>query len=207
MTSVAIFGGTFNPIHYGHLALAEEVRTRFKLEKVIFVPTFLPPHKEPADLAEAKLRTIMIHLATVSNPLFEVSTYEIDKGGKSYSIDTVKYFQQKLGKQVQLHFILGADMLVEIDRWKNIEELFRICRFIAVPRPGFDIQKIMNQYFLSSENFKFASELLENITVADVPMYDISATDIRRRVKEWKSIKYLVPEPVENFIHNQKIYL
>ena len=207
MTAVAIFGGTFNPIHCGHLAIAEEVRSRYKLDKIIFVPTFIPPHKDPRELVDARLRTIMIYLATVSNPLFEVSTYEVEKGGTSYSVDTVRHFQQIYGKQIQLHFILGADMLVEIDRWKNIEELFKICRFIAVPRPGFDIQKIINQYFLSTENFKFATELLENISAADVPMFDISASDIRRRIREWKSIKYLVPEPVEQFIHNQKIYL
>lgn len=205
--SVAIFGGTFNPIHYGHLAIAEEVRTKFSLDKVLFVPAFQPPHKDPSDLADAKKRAIMACLATVSNPCFEVSTFEIDRGGRSYTIDTVRHFRQTLGPQVQLYFIVGADMLMEISSWKNIEELLKICRFIAVPRPGYDIQKILNQHYLATENFTIASELLENILIEEIAMLDISATNIRKRVKEWKSIKYLVPEPVEQFIHNQQLYL
>src|SRR6185295_12323754 len=132
MKSVALFGGTFNPIHYGHLAIAEEIRTKFNLDKVIFVPTCLPPHKNPLDLADAKQRSIMAHLATVSNPCFEVSTYEVDRGGKSYTIDTVKHFRELLGEKIQMYFIVGADMLMEISSWKNIAELLKICRFIAV---------------------------------------------------------------------------
>jgi nicotinate-nucleotide adenylyltransferase len=207
MKSVALFGGTFNPIHYGHLAIAEEVRTKFNLDKVIFVPTCLPPHKNSVDLADAKQRSVMAYLATASNPCFEVSTFEVDRGGKSYTIDTVKYFRDFFGEKVQLYFIVGADMLMEISTWKNIAELLRICRFIAVPRPGYDIQKIFNQYFLSSTNFNIASELLENILIEDIAMLDISATNIRRRVKDWKSIKYLVPEPVEQYIHNFQLFL
>ncbi len=207
MKSVALFGGTFNPIHYGHLAIAEEVRTKFNLDKVIFVPTYLPPHKEPETLVDAKQRLIMTNLATVSNPCFEVSMFEVHKGGKSYTIDTVKHFRQLFGDKVQLYFIVGADMLMEISTWKNIEELLKLCRFIAVPRPGYDIQKIFNQYFLASENYSVANELLDNILIEDIAMLDISATNIRRRVKEWKSIKYLLPEPVEQFIHNHQLYL
>lgn len=207
MKSVALFGGTFNPIHHGHLAIAEEVRAKFNLDKVIFVPTFAPPHKESMDLVDAKKRLIMVHLAAVSNPCFEVSNIEVDRGGKSYTFDTVKYFSQHFGEKVQLYFIVGADMLAEIATWKNIEELVKICRFIAVSRPGYDVQKIFNQCFLASENYVAASNLLENIILENTTMLDISATDIRRRVKEWKSIKYLLPEPVEQFIHNNHLYL
>ncbi len=207
MKSVALFGGTFNPIHFGHLSIAEEVRTKYNLDKVIFVPTCVPPHKDPADLADSRQRSVMAHLATVSNPCFEVSTFEVDKGGKSFTIDTVKHFDQLFGGKVAIYFIVGADMLMEISTWKNIEELLKLCRFIAVPRPGYDIQKIFNQYFLASDNYSIASELLENISIENIAMLDISATNIRRRVKEWKSIKYLVPEPVEQFIHHQQLYL
>jgi len=207
MKSVALFGGTFNPIHYGHLAIAEEVRAKFNLDKVVFVPTFFPPHKEPEALANAQQRLIMAHLATVSNPCFEVSAFEVEKGGKSYSIDTVKHFRQLFGDKVQLYFLVGADMLMEISTWKNIDELLKLCRFIAVPRPGYDLQKIFNHYFLASENYSIANDLLENILIEDIAMLDISATNIRRRVKEWKSIKYLLPEAVEQFIHHQQLYL
>jgi nicotinate-nucleotide adenylyltransferase len=207
MKSVALFGGAFNPIHFGHLAIAEEVRSKHNIDKVIFIPTNIPPHKDPADLADAKKRLIMAYLATVSNPCFETSSFEIDKGGKSFSIDTVKYYHQLFKGKVELYFIIGADMLMEISTWKNIEELLKMCRFIAVSRPGYDVQKLFNRHFLASENYAVASELLENILIEDMTMLDISATNIRRRVKEWKSIKYLVPEPVEQFIHNQQLYL
>jgi nicotinate-nucleotide adenylyltransferase len=207
MKSVGLFGGTFNPIHYGHLAIAEEVRSKHNLDKIIFIPTNLPPHKDAIDLVDAKKRSVMVYLATVSNPCFEVSTYEIERGGKSYSIDTVRHFHRAFEGNVDLHFIIGADMLMEITSWKNIGELLEICRFIAVSRPGFDIQKILNQQFLSLQNHSVASQWLERILVEDTAMLDISATDIRRRIKEWKSIKYLVPEPVEQFIHNQQLYL
>lgn len=207
MKSVALFGGTFNPIHFGHLAVAEEIRTRLDLDKVIFIPTNLPPHKDPEDLVDAKSRCLMVSLATVSNPCFEVSTFEADRSGKSYSIDTVRHYRRELGEDVRIYFIVGADMLMEISKWKNIEELIRLCRFVAVPRPGFDVRKIFDQYFLSAENLSMASSLLENIMIEDMPLLDVSATAIRRRVKEWKSIKYLVPESVEQFIHNHKLYL
>ena len=207
MKSIAIFGGTFNPIHYGHLAIAEEVRGKFNLDKIIFVPTFISPHKEAAELVDARQRTIMTYLATVSNPCFEVSTVEVDRGGKSYTIDTIKHFKQIYGEKDQLYFILGADMLMEVASWKNVEELLKLCRFIAVPRPGYDIQKIFDQYFLASSNFTMAADLLENIIIENIAMLDISASDIRRRVREWKSIKYMLPEPVEQYIHNQQLFL
>jgi nicotinate-nucleotide adenylyltransferase len=207
MKAVAIFGGTFNPVHFGHLLIAEEIRSKFNLDKVIFVPSNLPPHKNPADLVSARQRWVMTHLATVSNPCFEVSSFEIDGGGKSYAVDTIKHFRKHFGDKVKLYFIIGADALVEIAAWKNINEILKLCRFIAVPRPGYDVQKIFNQYFLGSKNVAIASELMENVLVEDVAMLDISSTTIRQKVKVWKSIKYMTPEAVEQFIHNQQLYL
>ena len=207
MKSVALFGGTFNPIHYGHLAIAEEVREKHNIDKIIFIPTNLPPHKEPEDLVDAKRRAIMAYLGTVSNPCFEVSTYEVDRGGKSYAIDTVRHFHQIFGGKIELSFIIGADMLLEIFSWKNIGEILELCRFIAVSRPGYEVQKILNQHFLSAQNHSLGSKMIEKITVDETAMLDISSTIIRRRIKEWKSIKYLVPEPVEQFIHNHQLYI
>ncbi len=205
MKSVALFGGTFNPIHYGHLAIAEEVRAKHNLDKVIFIPTALPPHKDPSDLVDAHKRSVMAYLATVSNPCFDVSTYEVEKGGKSYSIDTIRHFRNFFGDNVEIYFIIGADMLVEIASWKNIGEILGLCRFIAVSRPGYDAQKILHRHFLTSEGA--VHEWLDRILIEDLILWDISATAIRRRVREWKSIKYLVPEVVEQFIHNQQLYL
>jgi len=177
------------------------------LERLFFVPAAQSPFKPASQPSPADQRLRLLRLALAGQDWCEIDEQEVKRGGLSYTIDTVKYFHQLLGKDVQLYFIVGADMLMEISSWKNIEELLKICRFIAVPRPGYDIQKIFNQYFLASENFSIATELLENISIENIPMLDISATNIRRRVKEWKSIKYLVPETVEQFIHNQKIYL
>jgi nicotinate-nucleotide adenylyltransferase len=207
MKSIAIFGGTFNPIHFGHLAIAEGIRAKYNLDKVIFVPTHFPPHKEPGELVSAHQRAVMAYLATVSNPCFDVSTFEVERGGRSYSIDTVRHFSQLYEGKAQIYFIVGADMLAEIGNWKNIGELLKLCRFIAVSRPGYDIQRIFNQNFLSSENFGISAALVENIIIEEMPMLEISASDIRKKVREWKSIKYLVPEQVEQFIHNQKLYL
>jgi nicotinate-nucleotide adenylyltransferase len=206
MRAVAIFGGTFNPIHHGHLVVAEEVRTKLNLDKVIFVPTHTPPHKEAADLAGASHRLLMLTLATVGNPGFEVSTFEMDRGGKSYSIDTVRHFRSQLGGGVLLHFIVGADMLQDLSGWREAGELRKLCRFVAVPRPGHDVQKTLQRGILAAGDLSSAEDLLEDILVEDAPSVDISATDIRRRVKEGKSIKYLVPEPVEQYILHQKLY-
>lgn len=207
LKSVGLFGGSFNPVHLGHLAIAEEVRTKYNLDKIVFVPAYIPPHKEADELASAQDRSIMLHLATVSNPCFGVSGIEIDRGGRSFSIDTIRYFHEKFDGKTEIYFIIGADMLAGIAEWKNINEILKLCRFIAVSRPGFDIKRIFNQHFLASGNFELASSLAENIILEESPMLDFSASDIRKRVREWKSIKYLVPEPVEQYIHNQKLFL
>jgi len=207
MNAIALFGGTFNPIHNGHLLVAEEIRTKYNLDKVLFVPSYLPPHKEATDLADPAQRLIMTHLATVNNPCFEVSSVEMDRGGKSYSIDTVRHFRAMYGDSVQIYFILGADTLMEFTTWKNSEELLRLCRFIAVNRPGYDIPKILNYRFISAGGTPMSDDLFDNIITEDVARMDVSSTQIRQRVKEWKSIKYLVPDPVEQFIHNQQLYL
>jgi nicotinate-nucleotide adenylyltransferase len=204
--AVAIFGGSFNPIHLGHLAVAEEVRIRYGLEKVIFVPAHQSPHKDGKDLADAQSRLVMAHLATLSNPFFEVSDFEVERGGLSYSIDTIRHFKDLLG-DASLHFILGADMLMELSTWKNIDEALRLCRFIVVTRPGFDAGKIMNHRLLGAFGQGLEAESLENIRLEDCIKMDVSSTAIRRWVREGRSVKYLVPEAVEQFIHHQKLYL
>ncbi len=205
--TVALFGGTFNPIHFGHLIVAEEIRSKYNMDKIIFVPSHLPPHKDPTDLIDGKKRSIMLHLATVGNPCFEVSDYEINRGGKSYSIDTVRYFSQLYGEDTQLYFIVGADLLTEISSWKNIEGLLKLCRFISVPRPGYDTDKIFNYKMLGSSADSMDADIINNVIIENITTSDISSTSIRQKVREWKSIKYLVPEPVEHYIHNQKLYL
>lgn len=205
--SVALFGGSFNPIHSGHLAVAEEVRIRYDLDRVIFVPARQSPLKETGELAEAKSRLAMSHLATVSNPHFEVSDFELEREGKSYSIDTIRHFKSILGDEVSLYFILGADNLVELAAWRNIKDALRLCRFIAVARPGYDFDEIMRDQFGGDSGQGMNPVSLENILFEECVKIDVSSTMIRQRVKERKSIKYLVPEPVEQFIHHYGLYL
>jgi nicotinate-nucleotide adenylyltransferase len=207
MKAVALFGGTFNPIHYGHLSVAEEIRIRLGLDKVLFIPTHTPPHKVPEDLVDSRQRCLMATLATVSNPAFEVSTFEADRVGKSYSIDTVRHYREVFGVGTEIYFIIGADMLQEVPNWRNAGELFGLCRFVAVPRPGYDVRRILDRHFMAATEMNLVSGLLDRIQVEDVSLMDISATDIRKRVKGSKSIKYLVPEPVEQYILHQKLYL
>ena len=210
MKAVAIFGGTFNPIHFGHLCIAEEIRTKFNLDKVIFVPTNLPPHKNPSDLVSARQRWLMTHLATVSNPCFEVSTFEIDSGGKSYAVDTIKHFRKHFGDKVKIYFIIGADMLVDIAAWKNIGEILKLCRFIAVSRPGYDVQKIFNQYYLSSKNTSIASELMENVLGRMwplwilVPLLSVSGSKSGKASSIWCRKPSNSSYTISNFIYDHQ---
>jgi len=207
VNAIALFGGSFNPIHNGHLLVAEEIRTKYNLDKVVFIPAFQSPHKDGTDLASPDQRLIMTHLGTVNNPCFEVSPVELERGGRSYTIDTVRHFRHLYGEGIQLHFIVGADTLMELATWKNIDEILEMCRFIAVQRPGYDVSKILNYRFITSGGEGLSGDLFERITVEDVARMDVSSSLVRQRVREWKSIKYLVPEPVEQYIHNQQLYL
>lgn len=190
---IGILGGTFNPIHYGHLLVAAEVREKFDLEKVIFVPSACPPHKNHPHIAPPQDRYQMTVLATQSNPFFSVSNLELERSGKSYSIETVKELLNIYGKDTELYFITGTDAILEIYTWKDREELLKLCQFVVVTRPGFDARKIERK-------------ILKQIHLIEIPGLDISSTDIRRRIKEKKSIKYLLPEKVEEYIDEHGLY-
>ena len=137
MKRIAILGGTFNPIHIGHLTAAQVAQEEMRLDQVVFVPSFLPPHKTENNLASAAHRLAMVRLAIRDNPKFSVSDCEIKKGGKSYSIDTVRFFRKKYPKSTTLFFIIGADELNALKGWKDINELVNLVSFIAVNRPGY----------------------------------------------------------------------
>lgn len=189
MKRIGILGGTFNPIHIGHLAIAQTAQEKFQLEKVIFVPSNLPPHRKILRLASAKQRYDMVRLAVKNNPLFEVSDFEIKKKGKSYSIDTVQHFEEVFAGKTKLFFIVGADNFLELKTWRRIDEILKIVTFIVVNRPGYDIPKT---------RIKHHSVIM--------PGMDIAASYIRKRIKQEKSIKYLVPESVFRYINQHKLY-
>ncbi len=193
---IGIMGGTFDPIHYGHLVTAEAAREKYQLQRVIFVPSGHPPHKEAGMVTDFWHRYLMVLLAVVSNPYFEVSRLEYDRGGVTYTIDTVREFRQRY-KSAELFFITGADAILEILTWKRPEELLAMCRFIAATRPGYDLRQLNS---LLGEFFQGA------VSVLEIPMLNISSSNLRHRAKAGRSLKYLVPEPVEFYILQNGLY-
>lgn len=193
---LAVMGGTFDPIHYGHLVTAEAARCGFNLDKVVFVPSGRPPHKREKNITPAEDRFGMTTLAVATNPFFEVSRVEIDRPGFSYAIDTVTAFFDYYGNNIELFFITGADAILEILTWKHVDRLMEKCHFIAATRPGFHLNDINS----------LPKQFVEKIIFMEVPALAISSTDIRRRVVENRPIKYLLPESVEEYIYRHHLY-
>lgn len=197
---LAIMGGTFDPIHFGHLVTAEAARIQYGFDHVIFIPSGQPPHKEGKEITLAAHRYVMTVLATMNNPYFRVSPFEVEREGPSYTIDTVKFFYDRYGDKVELFFITGADAMQEILTWKAVPELLNICQFIAATRPGYCLEELARVKKALGPTGK------TRIHCVATPEIDISSTDIRQRLRENKSIKYLVPETVEHYIYNQCLY-
>lgn len=191
-------GGTFDPIHYGHLVTAEEVRMRFRLDEVVFVPSGHPPHAKHYPVTPAEHRYLMVVLATASNPHFSASRIEIDRAGPSYAIDTIRQFKSEFGEASQLFFITGADAILEILGWRDHDQLLRLARFVAATRPGFNLDDLKQR--LNAEDLK-------NIDFVQVPGIEISSTEIRQRVGELLPIRYLTPPETEAYIRKLGLYL
>ena len=189
MKRIGILGGTFNPIHIGHLTIAEMVYERLRLDKVIFVPSNLPPHKSGKNVASAKDRYHMVRLGVRGNPRFEVSDYEIKKRGKSYSIETVSHFRDRYPAGTKLFFIIGSDLLPTLRAWKRIDEILKVVSFVSVNRPGFKEKK--------------SKIKVRSITI---PGLQTSSSYVRERITSGKTVKYLVPESVLSYIEKKKLY-
>lgn len=189
MKRIGILGGTFNPIHIGHLMMAEVAREKLKLEKVIFVPSCLPPHKSVQGIVTARHRYQMVRLAIKGNKTFEVSDFEIKKGGKSYSVDTVKHFKSHFPPGTKFYFIIGQDSLATLHLWRRIDDILKMVSFVVMNRPG-------------------AQAVHPNIKVQSIAMpgLDISSSYIRQCIATKKNVKYLLPEPVIQYIENRKLY-
>jgi len=190
---IGIMGGVFDPIHIGHLFTAEEARIKYCLDKVIFVPCLYPAHKRNDDVSEVKHRLKMSFLATQNNPYFEVSKIEMNRPGPSYTIDTIKEFREIYGWEAKIFFITGADAFLEIETWYKKDELLQMCQFVAATRPGYDLNKLHH-------NFKKVLHIME------IPALAISSTDIRYRIKNGLSIKYIVLEEVRDYIYDNHLY-
>ena len=189
MKRIGILGGTFNPIHVGHLTIAEMVYEQLKLDKVIFVPSNLPPHKSSINVASTQDRYHMVRLAARGNPHFAISDYEIKKGGKSYSVETVSYFRDCYPRGTKLFFIIGNDLLPTLRAWKRIDEILEVVSFVTVNRPGFKEEKSRIK--------------VKTITV---PGLQTSSSYVRMRITAGKTVKYLVPENVLSYIDKKRLY-
>ena len=185
---IGILGGTFNPIHIGHLILAEEVREKLKLDKIIFVPAYLPPHKNNSEIASVRDRYEMVKRAIKNNKNFSVSDIEIKRDGLSYTIDTINEFKRLYPKD-ELYFIIGSDLLNYLDEWKDLGQILKMVKFIVATRPGFSLEKIPSY-----------------ISTIDIRAIDVSGYEIRRCIKEGRSFRYLVPETVYNYINKKNLY-
>ncbi|WP_027366199.1 nicotinate-nucleotide adenylyltransferase [Desulfotruncus alcoholivorax] len=196
---IGLMGGTFDPIHHGHLVAAEEARFEFGLGKVIFIPAGIPPHKTRKDISLPAHRLEMTGRAVASNPFFTVSDLEIKREGRSYTIDTVQEMR-RLFPGNDLFFITGADAVLEILTWRNVIGLLEICSFIAATRPGFKLES------LNKSLSHLSHQQLSKIKTLEVPALAISSTDIRKRVQEGRPVKYLLPEKVEEYIYLNRLY-
>ena len=186
---IGILGGTFNPVHNGHLAVASEAMKHLHLDKVVFIPAYIPPHKDAAGIIPAADRYRMLQLVTEKKMNYEVCRYEIDKGEISYTVDTLRHLKEEYPKDTDFIFLIGADTLEALDTWKDIDELFHLCRFVAFNRPGY---KNDNRYP------KFERVVMQP--------QDASSSKIRKRIKESKPVSGLVPKRIEEYIIEKNLY-
>ncbi len=198
MQRIGIMGGTFDPIHYGHLVTAEQARFTFGLDRVVFVPTGRPPHKQEKDVSEAEHRLTMTRLATQSNVHFGVSSIEVDRPGPTYAIDTVREFKQLYPPGTDLLFITGADAVLQMTGWKDYDVLMQLCEFVAATRPGYVLEheRIAQMFGPNASKINFF----------EVPALAISSTDIRARVRSGRPVRYLLPDVVIDYIFASKLY-
>lgn len=225
MVRLGLMGGTFNPIHYGHLASANEVCEAFALDTVMFVPAATPPHKELAEIISPQHRLMMTTLATIMQPRFVVSSVEIDRAGASYTVDTVAQLKRQYQELSAIYFIVGIDAFVEIASWHQPDALLRSCHTIVTSRPGYDLDELalhtlqhVSQLYphltfepltwnrpLNSPGFEVRGTPYQ-ICLQTVSGLDISSTEIRQRVKTRRSIRFLLPDSVDAYIRKYQLY-
>jgi nicotinate-nucleotide adenylyltransferase len=193
---IGILGGTFNPVHTAHLIAAEEVKTQMHLDKVLFIPSAIPPLKEDDDIADISHRMEMVKLAIKGNGSFELSDVEAEtpKDSKSYTVNTLMALREQFNEEpVKFFLIIGMDQLIDLHKWKDPGKLFMLSEVVAINRPGYLVQQIENEYS-------------RQVIYVPIPSLEISSSDIRFRIKENRSIKYLVPEAVEKYIREKQLY-
>ncbi len=213
---IGIFGGTFNPIHNGHLRVAEEVRQAFALQKIYLVPSSRPPHKGETEVAAAEHRLAMVRRARRGNPFFGSSSYECRKGGTSYSIETLAYFRKRL-VGAEIYFVIGWDAWCEIGTWHSFSKLFSLANFIIISRQGRrllveDSSESLFPFALQDEfcyekEFCYRHTSGHSLHFMAVTRLDISSTRVRSETAAGRSLRYLVPDSVANYIYRNKLYV
>jgi len=198
--NIGVLGGTFDPIHSGHLILAEEVRTSLNLAEVLFVPAGQPWLKVDSPISSAEHRIQMVRLAIADKPYFKLSAMEIERAGPTYTVDTIAELKTQLGAGDELFFVLGWDSLAQLPQWWQPSRLITMCRLVAVPRPGYPLPDLKSLEAV-------IPGLSKKVILMDKPEIDISASAIRDRVAQGLSIRHLVPEPVAEYIRQHKLYL
>jgi len=194
---IGIFGGTFNPIHIAHLIIGEWIKEEFNLDKLYFIPTANPPHKFEKSIIDAKHRFKMVKLSIEENPYLDVSDFEMKKEN-SYSIDTIKHFKNRFDlDKPDLFFIIGQDNLAQIDSWKSPEKIFELCTVVVVRR----------SFNKSQQNLKINTNKYSDLVISQAPYLELSSTMIRKRIKAGKSVKYLVPAGINNYIKKYNLFV
>lgn len=196
---LGIMGGTFDPIHYGHMVAAETARIELGLDYVLFIPTGIPPHKLDRPVTEPSLRYEMVEMSIRSNKSFMLSGIEIKREGPTYTIDTLRILHELFPKQ-ELYFITGTDALMELLTWKEPEEIVSLARIVGASRPGYDSYELLAEI---EQKYPF---IKGRISQLEIPALAISSTDIRERVRKNKSIRYLLPDEVRLFIKANQLY-
>jgi nicotinate-nucleotide adenylyltransferase len=191
-------GGTFDPIHYGHLVAAQEVCHLLDLAQVVFVPAGQPPHKQGQVITPAHHRLAMVELAIASNPCFTVSRVDIDRPGPSYTVDTLRLLRQEWGPEVEITFIMGLDSLADLVSWHQPQRLIQLCYLAVVDRPLYHVDMEALEAALPG--------ISQRIQFVRIPLIGISSSDLERRVREGWPIKYQVPPAVEEYIYKQGLY-
>jgi len=212
---VGLLGGTFNPVHLGHLRAAEEIRETLTLDKIYFIPAFIPPHKAPSEIASPADRLKMLEIAIRGNPSFEISDTELKRKGHSYTVDTLTYFSSNF-PDFEFYFIVGNDLFSEIDTWKDYKRLFELSNFAVIIRPGFcgdfssiftlELKDDFRYYKREKDVVTYLHKGSKILVFVRIEGIEVSSTQIRRLLREDKSIKYLVPSEVESYILSKKLY-
>jgi nicotinate-nucleotide adenylyltransferase len=200
LSRLGIAGGTFDPIHIGHLIIAEIARQEFNLDKILFIPTGTPPHKMGYGVTPSYQRYEMTKAAIMDNPYFEISALEVEREGITYSIDTLKELKKIYSDKTEFFFIIGGDTLLEVRTWKDAEKVVKGCSLLVYSRPGCDKSREEAEAELLRRNMGASVYFIHG------PMLDVSSTDIRQRVMTGKTIRYMVPPMVEEYIYSNSLY-